>query len=133
MFSQVENLPAFAGLRADGAAFAARHIGPTPDEQAAMLRSTFVGKSFEKDPAFTHFVWDVLVAAVIIDPSLITSEVTCRIDVNDAQGLSYGQSLAYPKTGPEGSQKARIVLDMDQKRFWDMLNDKQYWASVRKK
>lgn len=39
MFSQVENLPAFAGLRADGAAFAARHIGPTPDEQAAMLRT----------------------------------------------------------------------------------------------
>ncbi len=39
MFSQVENLPAFAGLSADGAAFAARHIGPTPAEQAAMLHT----------------------------------------------------------------------------------------------
>lgn len=39
MFSQVENLPAFAGLTADGAAFAARHIGPTPAEQAAMLQT----------------------------------------------------------------------------------------------
>lgn len=102
-------------------------------EQGRILRSTFVGKSFEKDPAFTHFVWDVLVAAVIIDPTLITSEVTCLVDVNDALGLSYGQSLAYPKTGPEGSQKARIVLDVDQKRFWDMLNDTTYWASVRRK
>ncbi len=30
-----------------------------------MLRSTFVGQSFEKTPGFTHFVWDVLTACVL--------------------------------------------------------------------
>ena len=99
--------------------------------QAKILRSTFVGKSFEQNPSFTHFVWDVLVAAIIIDPSLVTQEITCHVDINDSWGLSYGQSLAYPKTGPEGSQKARIITEIDQKRFWDLLNDKTYWASVR--
>jgi inosine-uridine nucleoside N-ribohydrolase len=100
-------------------------------EQADILRSSFVGTMFEKDPAFTHFVWDVLVAAVIIDPTLITREVTCKIDINTDYGVSYGQSLAYPKLGPRGAQSARIVLDLDQERFWDMLNDTTYWASAR--
>jgi inosine-uridine nucleoside N-ribohydrolase len=100
-------------------------------EQANILRSGLDGVRFEKDPAFTHFVWDVLVAAVIIDPTLITKEVTRFIDVNTDYGISYGQSLAYPKLAPKGAQQARIVLDVDQKRFWDMLNDTTYWASAR--
>ncbi len=92
-----------------------------------MLRSTFVGQSFEKNPDFTHFVWDVLVAAVIIDPTLITEETTQFIDVNDQPGLSYGQSLAYAEDAPQGAQKARIVKTVDVPRFWDMLNNPQNW------
>jgi len=104
-------------------------LGNSP--QAKLLRSTFVGQMFEKDPSFTHFVWDALVAAVIIDPTLIKREVTQKIDVNDAVGLSYGQSLAYPKLAPKGCQPARIVTEIEEARFWDMLNDKTYWASAR--
>lgn len=101
-------------------------------EQADVLRSTFVGNRFEKDPAFTHFVWDVLVSAAIIDPSIITAERSHHIDVNTQYGLSYGQSLAYPKFSPPGTQLVRIVTDIDEQRLWDMLNDKTYWASARK-
>jgi inosine-uridine nucleoside N-ribohydrolase len=101
-------------------------------EQSKLLRSSFVGGMFEQDAVFTHYVWDVLVAAVIIDPTLITKEVTCYIDVNTDYGISYGQSLAYPKLAPKGAQQARIVLDLDQIRFWDMLNDTTYWASAYK-
>lgn len=100
--------------------------------QAGILRSTFVGKNFEENPEFTHFVWDVLVAAVLIDPSIVVSETTCHIDVNTDFGLSYGQSLAYPKSGPIGTQPARIITDIDQERFWSMVNDKTYWASLSK-
>lgn len=99
---------------------------------AAMLRGTFVGQSFAKDAAFTHFVWDVLVAAAIIDPSIITEERTCAIDVNTQYGPSYGQSLAYPKVAPAGCRKARIVTDVNQKRFWDMVNDRSYWTAPRR-
>lgn len=99
---------------------------------SSMLRGTFVGQSFEKNAAFTHFVWDVLVAAAIIEPDIITEERACAIDVNTQYGLSYGQSLAYPKTAPEGCQKARIVMSVDSERFWDMVNDRQYWTVPQK-
>ena len=71
-------------------------------------------------------------SAVIIDPSLITKEVTRFVDVNDQPGLSYGQSLAYAEDAPAGAQKARIVTDVDIERFWNMLNDMQYWNAAPK-
>ena len=99
--------------------------------QAKILRSTFPAQQFEKNPKFTFFVWDVIVSAIIIDPSLITKEVTAFVDINDQYGLSYGQSIAYPKQGPEGSRRARIILEVNQDRFWDMINDKTYWKSAQ--
>ena len=105
-------------------------LGASP--MAELLNGTFVGQSFIKNPDFTHYVWDVLAAAVIIDPTLITKEVTRFVDINDQWGLSYGQSLAYPEDAPAGAQKARIVLEVDADRFWDMLNDPQYWRSIKK-
>ena len=99
--------------------------------QAEVLRSTFVGKCFEENSRFTHFVWDVLVSAILIDPSLVTGQTECSVDINDSYGLSYGQSLAYPQHAPKGCQKLRIVTDIDVDRFWDLLNDKKYWHSVQ--
>ena len=92
-----------------------------------MLRHSFAGQSFEKNAAFTFYVWDVLVSAVIIDPSLITESVETYIDVNDQPGLSYGQSLSYPELAPVGAQKARIVTRVDSDRFWQMLNNPELW------
>ena len=63
----------------------------------------------------------MLAAAILIDPSLITEERTCAVDVNAEFGPSYGQALAYHDNGPQGSQKARIVMTIDQERFWNML------------
>ena len=100
--------------------------------QADILRGSFVGGMFEREAAFTHFIWDVIVSAVIIDPSIVTGEVTAFVDVNDQYGLSYGQSIAYPtQRGPEGSLQAKIIMDVDEVRLWDMINDKTYWHSAR--
>lgn len=99
--------------------------------QLKILRSTFPAQQFEKDPKFTFFIWDVIVSAIIIDPSLITEEVTAFVDINDQYGLSYGQSIAYPKHGPAGSRKARIIMDVNQDKLWDMINDKTYWKSAK--
>lgn len=72
-----------------------------------LLESTYAGQQFAKDKAFSQYVWDVLAAAILIDPSLIAEERTCAVDVNAEFGPSYGQALAYPDNGPQGSQKAR--------------------------
>ncbi|MDR2199188.1 MAG: nucleoside hydrolase [Deltaproteobacteria bacterium] len=99
--------------------------------QADLLRASFLGKSFEADPNFTFFVWDVISAAIIIDPTLIVKEEHSYIDVNDQYGLSYGQSLAFREKNPPMTQKANIVLDIDENRFWELLTDRKYWASAR--
>lgn len=99
-------------------------------EQLKILRSTFPAQQFEKDPKFTFFIWDVIVSAIIIDPTLVIKEVTAFVDIDDQYGLSYGQSIAYPKQGPEGSRQARIIMDIDQTKLWNMINDKTYWKSA---
>ena len=104
-------------------------LGKSP--MADMLRESFVGQNFAKDPKFSFFVWDVIVAAIIMDPSLVTNAKTAFIDVNDQFGLSYGQSLAYPDLAPDGTQKAQIILEIDEARFWKMLTDKAHWASAK--
>jgi inosine-uridine nucleoside N-ribohydrolase len=76
---------------------------------------------FRKDPKFENYIWDVLAAAYVLDPSIITKEVFMPVDVNDTYSLSYGETLAFVGPGPEGSQKAHIVQEVDRKKVWHML------------
>ena len=76
---------------------------------------------FRKNPKFENYIWDVLAAAYVIDPSIITKEVFMPVDVNDTYSLSYGETLAFAGPGPEGSQKAHIVQEVDRKKIWYML------------
>ena len=76
---------------------------------------------FRKDPKFENYIWDVLAAAYVIDPSIITKEVFMPVDVNDTYSLSYGETLAFVGPGPEGSQKAHIVQEVDRKKIWYIL------------
>ncbi len=99
---------------------------------AKLLKRSHVGVSFSKQVDFTHFVWDVIVSAILIEPEIIIKEVTKFVDVNDQFGLSYGQSLPFPLNGPEGAQSVRIILEIDSHRFWNMVNSKHYWESIRK-
>ncbi len=87
----------------------------------ALVESTYAGRQFAADKAHSQYVWDVLVAAILIDPGLVAEERTCAVDVNAEFGTSYGQALAYPGEGPQGTQKARIIMAVDQERFWNML------------
>ncbi len=68
-----------------------------------------------------RFIWDVLAAAVVIDPSLIVDEEKMPVDVNDVYSPSYGQSLAY-RIAPRGTQTARIVTAVDQFKLRAMLD-----------
>ena len=79
------------------------------------------GPGFEKDPGYTRLVWDTIAAAVVIDPTLIVEEETMWVDVNSDYNLDYGRSLGYRKQGPAGTQKARILMEIDEKRFWNLM------------
>ncbi|MGD8499044.1 MAG: nucleoside hydrolase [Phycisphaerales bacterium] len=89
---------------------------------AEMFKKKY-GPEFQKDPNYTRLVWDTIAAAVVIDPTLIVEEETRWVDVNSDYGLDYGRSLGYHKQGPAGTQKARILLTIDEERFWNLMVD----------
>jgi inosine-uridine nucleoside N-ribohydrolase len=79
------------------------------------------GSEFKQNSTHKRLVWDTIAAAVLIDPSLITEEETRWVDVNAQYTLDYGRSLSYKNQGPDGTQKARILFSIDEKRFWDQM------------
>lgn len=97
------------------------------EEIGQLIRESYVGASFESDSDFSHYIWDVITAASLIEPSLILNHVERSIDVVDDFGPAYGQSLAYRSNGPRGAQKATIITDINKDRFWEMMLDKDYW------
>lgn len=88
-----------------------------------MLTRNFLNDIYTKNPDYVHFVWDVIAGAVVIDPSLITEEVTRHVDVNSQFGSSYGESIAFNENPPLGTQQARIILKVDTDRLWKMIED----------
>lgn len=78
---------------------------------------------FHKTPPYSSYIWDAITVAIMLDPSVITKEITLPIDVNDQFGLSYGQSLAFYGVAPEGTQKARIILEVNGDAIWQKIYD----------
>lgn len=97
-------------------------ITATDTAIAAMFRDKY-GPEFKRNARYTRLVWDTIAAAVVIDPTLIVEEETRWVDVNSDYGLDYGRSLGYRKQGPAGTQKARILMTIDEQRFWNLMVD----------
>ena len=76
---------------------------------------------FKNNPDAKNYVWDVLAAAVAIDPSLVEEEYFQYVDVNDVYSPCYGKTLAFQGDPPEGTKKAHIVQTIDQARLWAMI------------
>ena len=89
----------------------------------AMMKRNFLNTLYIEDPNYVHYIWDVIAGAIMIDPTLITEEVTRYVDVNSQFGFSYGQSVAFERNQPVGTQEARIVLTVDSDRLWKMVED----------
>ncbi|WP_423067234.1 nucleoside hydrolase [Devosia sp. CN2-171] len=68
-------------------------------------------------------LWDEIIAAVAIDPTLITRSATVDAAIDLSFGRSLGQMLAYgPDTNPGiGTGPVAIALDFDKARFRDMF------------
>ena len=89
---------------------------------AELFRQKY-GARFKRNDRHTQGVWDTIAAAVVIDPTLIIKEETRWVDVNAEYGLDYGRSLGYRGQGPAGTQKARILMAIDEQRFWSLMVD----------
>ena len=89
-------------------------------ELAEMFKERYTAR-FEKNPKTTSFVWDLIVSAILVDPTVVTEEKEEWIDVNSEYNVDYGRSLGYKVQGPAGTHKARIVFTIDEGKFWDMV------------
>lgn len=96
------------------------NIIQNPDIKTMMKRN-FLNTLFLENPECTHYIWDVIAASIVIDPTLIKEEVTRYVDVNSQFGFSYGQAVAFQNNQPIGSQQARILLTVDQDKLWEMI------------
>lgn len=95
----------------------------TEPDLVTMMRRNFLNTLYLEDANYVHYIWDVISAAIMIDPSLIKKEVTRYVDVNSQFGFSYGQSIAFENNQPVGTRQARIILEVDEDRLWNMIND----------
>ena len=92
-------------------------------ELKAMMKRNFLNALYIENPNYIHYIWDVIAGAIMMDPSLITEEVTRYVDVNSQFGFSYGQSVAFEHHQPVGTQEARIVVGLDGDKLWKMVED----------
>ena len=97
-----------------------RHIVQNPIITEMLNRNVLVSL-YGNNPDYTHYIWDVIVAAIIIDPDLVTGSVVYPIDVCSDFGPAYGQAMAYRRQPPLGCQTARIIMDVNEARLWDMI------------
>ena len=88
-----------------------------------MLNRNVLVTLYDENENYTHYIWDVIVAAIIMDPTLITEEVTLPVDICTDYGHAYGQSMAYKRQAPIGCQDARIILNVDKERLWSLIYD----------
>jgi len=90
------------------------------EEIRRLLRSNYPYPEFEADPASLQYVWDVISAAIVVDPTIIIDYDDIKLDVDDApDSPTYGKS--FISTDPS-RQVVRIPLKIDEKRFWEIVN-----------
>lgn len=103
------------------------------------------GPIFDKDPDYKSFVWDSIAAAIFLQPDIVTHLEERYVDVDTIYGPDYGRTLSYKeineqeinvedKFGPDygksigdgkgypiGTQKAKIIFEIDTSKFWDLF------------
>jgi inosine-uridine nucleoside N-ribohydrolase len=91
------------------------------------------GPRFAKDPAARSFVWDALTTAIFLQPAIATRLDDRFVDIDVTYGPNYGRSLGYhqsrrrsldtPADFPAGTQKVKVLMDVDRTALWDLYVD----------
>ena len=92
------------------------------------------GPRFQAGPDRKSFVWDSITAAIFLQPDMVTKMEERYIDIDTNMGPNYGKSIGYhqsrrrsfdqPENFPAGTQKVKIVFDIDRNAFWDLYVDR---------
>jgi len=84
----------------------------------ALLRCNYPYPEFEKDPYSKQMVWDLISAAIAVDPSIVTEYDDVRLDVDDRPGSpTYGKSFV---TSDTSRRIVRVPRQINQERFWEI-------------
>ena len=91
------------------------------------------GPRFARDPKGRSYVWDALTTAIFLQPAIATRLDERFLDVDVTYGPNYGRSIGYhesrrrslatPGDFPAGTQKMKVLMDVDRKAFWDLYVD----------
>lgn len=79
-------------------------------------------------------MWDEITAAVAVDPTLITSAVTARLDIDTNPGVDYGHAHVWPANlAPRGTgvRPVVIVRTIDTRRFLDRFVEQARQTGTR--
>ena len=86
------------------------------EEIRSLVSGNFPYGDFQDDPSSTQFVWDLISAAIVVDPDIVVEYRDVRLDVDDnPDSPTYGRSF---ETGDASCRTVRIPLVIDQDRFW---------------
>jgi inosine-uridine nucleoside N-ribohydrolase len=105
-------------------------IAAGPDTPIVKMFRQLHGPRFERDAKSRSFVWDALATAIVLDPKVIGRMEDRFLDVDVTYGPNYGRSIGYhesrrrsfstPSEFPAGSQKVKVLFDVDRERFWNL-------------
>ncbi|MDO5320829.1 MAG: nucleoside hydrolase [Bacteroidia bacterium] len=88
-------------------------------EIRSLISSNFPFPEFQSDPSSMQFVWDLISAAIVVNPSIITEYKDVRIDIDDnPDSPTYGKSF---ETEDQSREMVRVPVDIDRERFWDII------------
>lgn len=103
----------------DRAQFMTIYDSVKSEEIRKLLRNNFPYPEFEANPASSQYIWDVISAAIAVDPTIITDYDDRRLDVDDKpESPTYGKSFI---TTDSSRQLVRIPTEIDENRLWQIV------------
>lgn len=87
----------------------------------SIYEKNFLSGIFASQPDTTWCIWDLLAAASVINPNIITESETCPITVDTTFGMTYGKTIPYRENAPADAQEAVIVKSINKDQLWRMI------------
>ena len=104
-----------------------------PETAITTLFRQLHGPRFEKDPKARSYVWDALTTAIFLQPAIATRFDDRFLDIDVTHGPNYGRSIGYhqsrrrsldtPADFPAGTQRVKVLMDVDRTAFWNLYVD----------
>ena len=101
-----------------------------PETPLTRMYKDLRGPDWKANPDKRSFVWDSITAAIFLKPEIITKMEERFIDIDTNMGIYYGRSIGYhesrrrsfahPENFPDGTQKVKVLKDIDRDAFWNL-------------